>query len=121
MVQIKTKSFWHSTTHMIIAYPVRKRKPYFINKPLINRKYYPYKEAVTIIKRSYLYLTLVLSFLLGSYQGFIALWEEGKSKPTQVYPYTVSSLPEADQALISKGIPITSRQQLQYLLEDYLS
>ena len=106
---------------MIIAYRLQKRKPFFINKPLIHRKYYPYKEAVTIIKRSCFYLTLFLSFLLGSYRGYIALWEKGKTTPTQVYPYTVSSLPAADQALVNKGIPIASRQHLQYLLEDYLS
>ena len=114
-------SFWHSTTHKIITYPLQKRKPYFINKPLIQRKYYLRKEAVTIIKRRCIYLTLVLSFLLGSYQGFLALWQEGKTKPVKVYPYSVSSLPPADQALVNKGIPIASRQQLQYLLEDYLS
>lgn len=106
---------------MIITYPVQKRKPYFINKPLIKRKYYRHKEAVTIIKRGCMYLTLLFAFLLGTHEGFVALWEEGRPDPVKVFPYTVRSLPYADQAMLEKGIPIASREQLNYLLEDYLS
>lgn len=105
---------------MIIAYPARKRKPYFINKPLINRKYYTHKEAVAI-KKGCLYFTLFLSILLGCHEGFIALWGDSPEKPLKVYPYEVRSLPPADQALLERGIPITSREQLNHFLEDYLS
>jgi hypothetical protein len=110
----------HSTSHIIIAHLNKKRKPYFINKPLIKRKYYLRKEAVAI-KRGCLYLTLILSFLLGTHEGFIALFQQGSKKPLKVYPYAVTSLPPADQKLLHRGIPITSREQLQHFLEDYLS
>ena len=71
--------------------------------------------------RRYLYLTLLLSILLGTYQGRIALWETDRTAPVKVFPYETKSLPLSDQALLEKGIPIASREQLVYLLEDYLS
>lgn len=69
----------------------------------------------------YLYCTLILSILLGTYQGRIALWKTDSPVPVKVFPNTVASLPPADQALLEQGIPIASREQLAYLLEDYLS
>ncbi len=71
--------------------------------------------------RSYLYFTLLLSILLGTYQGRVALWSEDSTIPIKVFPYEIQSLPTADQALLERGIPISSREQLVYLLEDYLS
>ena len=105
---------------MIIAYPAGKRKPYFINKPLIPRKYYTRKEALHI-KRVCLYLTLFAAFILGCHEGFVALWDQTRSSPVEVYPLQVNTLPPADQALLRQGIPIRSREQLQHSLEDYLS
>lgn len=69
----------------------------------------------------YGYLALIFTFLLGNYNGYIALWKEGDSIPLRVFPYSVQSLPPADQKLIANGIPIASQEQLQMLLEDYLS
>lgn len=67
------------------------------------------------------YLALIFTFLLGSHNGYIALWKTGGSLPLFVYPYSVHSLPSADHALLKAGIPIESLQQLQVYLEDYLS
>ena len=72
-------------------------------------------------KRNYLYLTLFLSVLLGCYRGRLALFQEGRDIPIKVYAQEIRFLPEADQALVERGIPVTSREQLAYLLEDYLS
>ena len=72
-------------------------------------------------RRMYGYLALFFAFLLGNYNGYIALWKDGESKPLRVYPYSVVSLPSADQKLLQTGIPIRSQEQLQMLLEDYLS
>ena len=69
----------------------------------------------------YGYLALIFAFLLGNYNGYIALWKEGSQKPLQVYPYSIRALPPADQARLETGIPVTSQEQLQMLLEDYLS
>ena len=68
-----------------------------------------------------LYLTLLLAFLIGNYEGFIALWRDGAADPAIVFPYSVSSLPLPDQQLVSNGIYLDSEAELNRLLEDYLS
>lgn len=74
------------------------------------------------MKRSLqLYVSLIFLFILGNYRGSIALWREDTPEPTQIFPYSVSSLPRADQKALEKGIPIPSEGALQRLLEDYLS
>ncbi len=72
-------------------------------------------------KRGHIYLSLVLAFLIGNYRGYIALWTGGGEKPTEIYPYSVASLPLADQAALEKGIVINTQEELNRLLEDYLS
>lgn len=67
------------------------------------------------------YLALILAFLIGSYQGYVALWIPPAKEPEKVFPYSVASLPPEDQKLLEKGIPITSSGELHRLLEDYLS
>ena len=74
-----------------------------------------------ILKCGYRYLALIFAIILGSYNGYVALFQQGRAAPLQVFPYSVTSLPPADQALLKKGIPIGRRKQLQMLLEDYLS
>ena len=78
-------------------------------------------EVNTVIKRRYLYFILFLSFILGSYNGNVALWRSGSDKPLQVFPYSIRSFPPSDQLRLQKGIPIQSWEQLQMLLQDYLS
>jgi hypothetical protein len=64
---------------------------------------------------------LLFGFLLGIYEGKIALWRGEETKPLKVFPYQASMLPKADQKLLEKGIKIDSLSQLHKLLEDYLS
>ena len=64
---------------------------------------------------------LILTFLLGSYKGYLALWKGSDPEPFQIYPVAISSLPEADQSSLSQGITAYSQRQLDKLLEDYLS
>ena len=66
-------------------------------------------------------LLLCLGLLLGSFRGFVALFEEGKSEPRQVFPYSVASLPPEDQDALRKGIPVPSEKALQHMLEDFMS
>ena len=73
------------------------------------------------MKRFSFYLTLIFTFLLGSRDGFIALWNSCDPEPDQVFPYSIASLPPADRAKLEKGIRIHSREELNRLLEDYLS
>lgn len=72
-------------------------------------------------KRAQVYLALIFTFLIGNHKGFIALWTEDTKEPAVVFPYSVASLPLADQAALEQGIQIESMDQLNRLLEDYLS
>ena len=78
-------------------------------------------EAVDLKGIRYLYFTLIFGFLLGISDGYIALWKEGNPKPLEVFPYQARSLPAADQQALERGIPIDSIEELNRLLEDYLS
>lgn len=71
-------------------------------------------------KRSFL-SALVLYLLLGSWKGYLALFEKGKEEPRQIFPCQISTLPEADQAALEEKIPIRNDRDLQQALEDYLS
>ena len=68
-----------------------------------------------------IYLTLLLAFLIGNHKGFIALWHDSAGDPAIVFPYSVSSLPPQDQQRINNGIYLESEEELNRLLEDYLS
>lgn len=67
------------------------------------------------------WLVLALSLILGSHNGYVALWEGNDPEPKEVFPYKVSSLPEADQKRLEKGIRLKNRRELIELVEDYLS
>ena len=71
-------------------------------------------------KRRFPYL-LALYLLLGSWKGYLALFEKGKEEPRQIFPCQISTLPEADQAALEEKIPIRNDRDLQQALEDYLS
>lgn len=68
-----------------------------------------------------IYLTLIFTFLLGTHEGFVALWRDNVPIPVEVFPYRTESLPPADQQALKKGIRIRSEEELDRLLEDYLS
>ena len=73
-----------------------------------------------MLKRK-LSIIFMLYLILGSWKGYIALFQNGNQEPQQIFPYLVSSLPEADQLLLHDGIPIRNQRVLQQVLEDYLS
>lgn len=68
-----------------------------------------------------IYLTLIFTFLLGTHEGFVALWRDDAPIPAEVFPYRAESLPPADQQALKRGIRIRSEEELDRLLEDYLS
>lgn len=72
-------------------------------------------------RKLFMPLILVFTFILGCRNGYIALWQDGSSDPVRIFPYSVSSLPQADQDALHRGIRITSETDLVKLLEDYLS
>ena len=69
----------------------------------------------------YWYLALFFTFLLGCRDGFIALWKIPEPDPVCVFPYRVSSLPPQDRERLQKGIRVETTEELEQLLEDYLS
>ena len=69
----------------------------------------------------HLYIALLFGFLLGIRGGFIALWEDGKNEPVEVFPYKAHYLPAADRQALERGIHVESTDDLARLLEDYLS
>ena len=71
-------------------------------------------------KRSFPIL-LAFYLLLGSWKGYVALFESGSEEPRQIFPCPVDSLPEADQLALQEKIPIRNQRDLQQALEDYLS
>lgn len=69
-----------------------------------------------------IYCIILSIFILGSYQGHIALWEQERTgEPIQIYPVSVSMLPEADREALERGICADSQEALAAMLEDYLS
>ena len=64
---------------------------------------------------------MMLSLILGSWKGYIAIFNQGEAEPRQIFPNTVASLPPADQEALNQGIPVRTEQQMQQLLEDCLS
>ena len=74
-----------------------------------------------MFKRWQIYFSLFLLFILGCKDGCVALWTDASPEPVQVFPYRVSSLPEADRQALEKGIRTDDPEALAHLLEDYLS
>lgn len=72
-------------------------------------------------KLHYLYCILVLGFILGIQDGYVALWKDGNKEPMKVFPYRAAMLPQKDQAALKQGIPIDEDTDLARLLEDFLS
>ncbi len=73
-----------------------------------------------VIKRlSCVYLLLYV--VLGTWKGYVALYEPRKLEPRQIFPTAVASLPQADQTALEEGIIVRNDRDLQNLLEDYLS
>lgn len=64
---------------------------------------------------------LAAGLVLGSFRGYVALYDKGKEEPRMVYPYAVAGLPIADRQALEVGIPVANEDELCRFLEDYLS
>ena len=69
----------------------------------------------------FLPVLFALGLILGSFRGYVALFEEGKSEPRQIFPYKTETLPPVDQQSLEQGIPVLNEKVLQHLLEDFTS
>ncbi len=63
----------------------------------------------------------LFGFLLGVYEGRIALWKDEKSEPYKIFPYHARMLPADDRRALEEGIRFESVEELVRMLEDYLS
>lgn len=66
-------------------------------------------------------LFLLAAVVVGSWKGYLALFDQGAKEPKRIFPYCVSALPEADQQALQRGILVRNDRDLAQLLEDYLS
>jgi hypothetical protein len=64
---------------------------------------------------------VLTAFILGSKNGYIALWRGEDPQPVKVFPYPISALPLQDQQALKNGIRLESIDELYALIEDYLS
>ena len=64
---------------------------------------------------------LALYVVIGTWKGYVALFDQGAVEPKQIFPCPVEALPESDQLALEKGIIVRNLRDLQQLLEDYLS
>ena len=70
---------------------------------------------------SILYCSLLLAFLLGTHNGYVALMEDDHSTVIHVFPTQAVDLPIQKQKQLEQGIPISDSYQLVQFLKDYLS
>ena len=66
-------------------------------------------------------ILLALAWVLGSWKGYLALFDPGAEEPRQIWPVLVEALPEADRLALEEGITIRGKRRLDAMLEDYLS
>lgn len=60
-------------------------------------------------------------YILGSYQGRVAVFLKGEEKPQMILDVYVKQLPPYDQGQLGQGIPVPDYQTLVTKIEDYIS
>ena len=60
-------------------------------------------------------------YIVRSYMGKVAVFENGSPLPDEIFEVWVSQLPPPDKTLLDQGIPAVSEEELQAVLEDYIS
>lgn len=69
----------------------------------------------------FLTAAILTSILVGVHNGKIALWRDDDPEPFKVFPYRASMLPDEQEEMVKKGIRVESMEELQRLMEAYLS
>ena len=64
---------------------------------------------------------LLLGFLVGSYNGRLAVWKDDDPEPFRVFPCPVYLLPKKDRDALSAGIRVETMEDVRYFLENFLS
>ncbi len=58
------------------------------------------------------------AFVLGAYDGHLALWREGAAEPYRILKAELWLLSEADRKAVESGITVDTEAELHRLLED---
>ena len=61
------------------------------------------------------------NYILKEYNGRIALFTKGKSKPHMIFNVYTDNLPDMDKFKLKDGIEAKSREELRRLIEDLTS
>lgn len=64
---------------------------------------------------------ILLGFLLGTYNGRLAVWKGNDPEPYRVYPCPVYLLPEKERGMLQRGIRIDDMDDVSDFLENFLS
>jgi hypothetical protein len=58
-------------------------------------------------------------FVVGTWEGRLAVFVLGEAQPTRVYEVFVASLPPAEQVRLQEGVAVADHLALAALIEDY--
>ena len=61
------------------------------------------------------------SMVLGVFDGKLALFIGESPYPNRIFDFLIRTLPQEDQNRLFEGIKISSEEELELLLEDYMS
>jgi hypothetical protein len=64
---------------------------------------------------------ILLGFLVGSYNGRLAVWKDDDPEPFRVFPCPVYLLPKKDRDALSAGIRVETMDDVKNFLENFLS
>ena len=64
---------------------------------------------------------LLRSFLLGVHDGRLAMWKDDDPTPCKVFPCPVLVLPKAVQQQLRAGVRLETMEDVNRLLENFLS
>lgn len=61
------------------------------------------------------------NYIVQEFEGKIAVYTKGSTKPELIFDTYVRYLPEFDRTALAKGIPVKNYEELIALIEDYIS
>ncbi len=58
-------------------------------------------------------------YTIGTWQGYVAVFEREDDYPMQIFDTAVATLPAEQRAHVERGIPVKHAEELYSILEDY--
>lgn len=79
------------------------------------------KKEVSAVENSGNSVNYQQIYIVKEYNGKIAVFEKGRDEPYRTTNMSVNFLPDYDKKLLVNGIELQTQQEVDLLLEDYLS